>query len=87
MRNRRTLDVDEVDYIYEDRGCDVSPSCLRCPLAVCVYDMPKRTTGEAVSLREKAIAMANEGVEVDAIAKALGKSRRTVFRYLKGGEQ
>jgi len=26
---------------YEDTGCELSPSCLRCPLAICKYDDPK----------------------------------------------
>lgn len=25
---------------YEDTGCEVSPSCLRCPLPQCKYDDP-----------------------------------------------
>ncbi len=23
---------------YQDRGCEVAPACLRCPLAECKYD-------------------------------------------------
>lgn len=26
---------------YQDTGCEVSPSCLRCPLAICKYDAPR----------------------------------------------
>lgn len=27
------------NYAYEDHGCDVAPSCLRCPLERCKYEM------------------------------------------------
>ncbi len=27
-------------YHYEDTGCEVSPSCLNCPLPQCKYDDP-----------------------------------------------
>ena len=27
-------------YHYEDTGCEVSPSCLTCPLPQCKYDDP-----------------------------------------------
>ena len=27
-------------YHYEDTGCEVSPSCLNCPLPRCKYDDP-----------------------------------------------
>ena len=28
-------------YIYPDNGCKESPSCLKCKLPQCVYDMPQ----------------------------------------------
>ena len=27
-------------YPYRDEGCEVSPSCLKCPLPQCKYDEP-----------------------------------------------
>ena len=28
-------------YIYPDNGCKESPTCLKCKLPQCVYDLPK----------------------------------------------
>ena len=35
-----TADALPERYPYRDEGCEVSPSCLRCPLAQCKYDDP-----------------------------------------------
>jgi hypothetical protein len=72
---------------YRDEGCDLSPSCLNCPLPVCRYDHPGgvrslRTLGrdeEIVRLRR------SERVPIDVLARRFGVSRRTVFRILKRG--
>ena len=34
------VDVVPERYPYRDEGCDVSSSCLRCPLPQCKYDDP-----------------------------------------------
>ena len=70
---------------YRDEGCDLSPSCLNCPLPRCRYDQPGgvrrlRTLGrdeEIVRLRR------SERVPIDVLARRFGVSRRTVFRILK----
>ncbi len=70
---------------YRDEGCDLSPSCLNCPLPRCRYDQPGgvrrlRTLGrdeEIVRLRR------SERVPIDHLARRFGVSRRTVFRILK----
>jgi|GEM_PF-1039807 len=28
------------ETLYEDTGCAIAPSCLRCPLARCIFDRP-----------------------------------------------
>lgn len=69
---------------YRDVGCEVSPSCLRCPLPQCRYDVPgglrqilnEARDAEVVRLRFQ------ERVPVNEIAARFGLSRRTVFRIL-----
>jgi hypothetical protein len=40
--------------VIPDKGCEVSPSCLRCPLPQCVYDEPpKRAKQEAGKAQER----------------------------------
>ena len=36
---KRKSDGEEVS-VEPDRGCELSLSCLRCPLPVCKYDQP-----------------------------------------------
>lgn len=71
MSNERFLDI------YHDHGCDISPSCLECPLARCKYDEP----GIAyVSSSEQVAELRQQGLSVSAIAKQLGISERSVYR-------
>ena len=42
------------DY-FPDTGCEVSPSCLRCPLAKCIYDEPEEERRQAQEERDKEI--------------------------------
>jgi len=68
---------------YADTGCDVHPSCLTCPLVRCRYDEPGGVRKVYSEGRDRAIAgLQREGVPIDAIARRIGVSRRTVFRAL-----
>ncbi|MCO5201163.1 MAG: hypothetical protein M9925_05625 [Chloroflexi bacterium] len=76
------------EYVdYADTGCDLYPSCLRCPLPKCRYD----TNGGAPALlrdgRDRTIqrAATHDGVSVDELARMFGLSRRTIFRVLERG--
>lgn len=79
----------ELDLIIPaDRGCYLHPSCLACPRPVCVYEddhytydgQQKRIT---VQRTEAAHALRQQGLTVEAIASAIGVSRRTVQRMLQ----
>lgn len=67
---------------YRDTGCSVSASCLACPLAECRYVVPpnvQRRAAESVRARE----LRSAGLRPVEIARALGRSKRSVFRYLE----
>jgi len=69
---------------YADSGCDLYPSCLRCPLPRCRYEDPGGApamlrTGRNASISRLAL---QQGLGVDEIARMFGLSRRTVFRVL-----
>lgn len=70
---------------YVDRGCDLFPSCLNCPLPRCRYEEPGGANALMRSGRDASIvAMAGErGMTVDALAQMFGLSRRTIFRVLR----
>ena len=64
---------------YQDDGCDLFPSCLRCPLTRCRYDIPGRQTGKELRNVEMA-RLHRAGVAVRELAERFGVSRRTVYR-------
>jgi len=68
---------------YEDTGCELSSTCLRCPLERCRYDQQGgvrrlRQSGRDETLRR----FYKEGVHVDTLAATYGLTRRSVFRIL-----
>jgi hypothetical protein len=74
---------------YRDGGCDLYPSCLRCPLPQCRYDDPGGAAAMLRTGRDANIVRLAErdGVPVDRLAEMFGLSRRTVFRVLRAGRQ
>jgi hypothetical protein len=70
---------------YADRGCDLFPSCLNCPLPRCRYEERGGAGALMRSGRDASIvAMADDrGMSVDALARMFGLSRRTIFRVLR----
>jgi hypothetical protein len=72
---------------YTDTGCDLYPSCLRCPLPRCRYDDPGGASAVLRGGRDAAIVRLadRDGVPVDRLAEMFGLSRRTIFRVLHHG--
>lgn len=70
---------------YVDTGCELSPSCLRCPLPHCKYDVPRTSRRLAHSARDRDIVLLRRrhAVPVEMIAVTYGISRRQVFRILR----
>ena len=84
------LDILPETYVYIDDGCEVSPSCLRCPLPVCKYDDPgreHRDRREERDRRDEEILDARERERLSAteLARRFGVSERTVFRAIQRG--
>ncbi len=68
---------------YRDGGCDLAPSCLRCPLVRCRYDEPGGARKFLQASRDEAVCYRRrEGVGIDALAAEFSISRRSVFRVL-----
>lgn len=71
---------------YRDGGCDLSPTCLRCPLVRCRYDEPGGARALLQTPRDAALRRRRqEGVPIDALAAEFKLSRRSVFRVLAHG--
>lgn len=78
-------DVLPEHYQYRDEGCEVSPSCLNCPLPKCKHDEPgwlKRCSREQ---RDERILQLwrEEGVSTSELARRFSLSTRSVFRILQ----
>ena len=69
---------------YQDEGCEVGRSCLRCRLPVCVFDEPG---GQRRWLKKKRnseiVRLAGKGESVKELARGFGLSPRTIQRALK----
>jgi|TARA_B110000196_G_scaffold261153_1_gene232552 hypothetical protein len=70
---------------YRDDGCEVSYSCLVCPLPICKFDDPGWLQRESRQSRDEAMITARrfESLSVSQIAERFEVSTRTVHRVLK----
>lgn len=70
---------------YRDQGCDLSPSCLRCPLPKCRYD--KQEGGKRVSKRLRDLEIFRQrtasGRGVSELATEFDLSKRTIQRIIR----
>jgi len=82
---RVPVDLLPEHWPYRDTGCELSPSCLRCPLPRCKYDAPHERDAIERGRRDREIALLYEryGAPVPLLASTYGISRRQVFRILK----
>jgi len=71
-------------YNYRDEGCELSPSCLRCPLPCCAYELEGGVNRIIKSRRNaKIVDQAKKGASQGSIAKNMNISRRTVQRIIQ----
>jgi len=72
-------------YVYEDTGCEVSASCLNCPLPQCKYDDPLWFQRYRQYSRDLSVLMAMErdGLTVEETAERFSVTVRTVFRAMR----
>jgi hypothetical protein len=88
--NGRKVRVDALpEYLtFRDAGCDLSPTCVRCPLERCRYDEPGGARRLLQGSRNGAVCQRRaEGVAIDALALEFSLSRRSVFRILAAGRE
>jgi hypothetical protein len=85
LRHGRRMRTDSLpEHVgYRDTGCELSPSCLRCPLERCRYDLPGGVrTIERAPLDAELRRRRSEGVPINSLVEEFGISRRSVFRSL-----
>jgi AraC-like DNA-binding protein len=85
IRRELTFDALPEQMAYQDTGCEVSRSCLHCPLPICKYDDPVwyqqyRRHGRDLQVLE---VYKREGGDVTTLAERFGVSPRTIHRALR----
>jgi AraC-like DNA-binding protein len=87
MREDVELVIDQLpDYFeYRDQGCDLSSSCLRCPLPKCRHD--KQEGGRRVSKRLRDLEIFRQrtasGRSISELATEFDLSKRTIQRIIR----
>ena len=85
ISTRTTVDAVPEFFHYEDTGCEVSLSCLNCPLPQGKYDDPawfqryQRLSKDLIVLT----AMQSENLTVDEAAERFSVTVRTIFRIMR----
>ena len=75
------------EFPYEDKGCELFPSCLNCPFPDCLKGEPWGKERFLKSRRaERMRELKREGKSVKEIARIFEVSPRTVQRWLKAIE-
>ena len=69
---------------YRDTGCNLAPSCLRCPFERCKYDIKRGDRDPAMDARDREIVLLRRkyGAPIHMLCQTYGLSRRSVFRVL-----
>jgi len=68
---------------WRDRGCELFPSCLSCPLPRCIEEESRGKQRLKVLARARRMAeLRRDGKSVKEIAELFGVSKRTVQRGL-----
>lgn len=87
MREDFELVTDRLpDYSeYRDQGCDLSPSCLRCPLPKCRHDKQEGSRRVSKRLRDLEIFRQRtaSGRSISELATEFDLSKRTIQRIIR----
>lgn len=84
METQLLWDVLPEEFPYEDKGCELFPSCLNCPFPDCLKEEP---WGKERFLKrrraQRMLELRQEGKSIREIARIFEVSPRTVQRWLK----
>jgi len=75
-------------YRYRDEGCELAPSCLRCPFPACKYDDPAAWHNALRERRNRELRrLRRNGWSIGDLAERYGLSKRSVHRILANGRR
>jgi DNA-binding transcriptional ArsR family regulator len=84
MESKLRWDLLPEEFPYEDKGCELFPSCLNCPFPDCITEKPWGKERFLKSRRAQRMReLKGEGKSVKEIARIFEVSPRTVQRWLK----
>ena len=87
MESKLLWDLLPEEFPYQDKGCELFPSCLNCPFPDCIKEEPWGKERFLKSRRaERMRELRREGKSVKEIARIFEVSPRTVQRWLKAME-
>ena len=81
----RKFDYTSFSVNYEDTGCEVSRSCLNCPLPRCKYDDPIWFQRNRRLARDFKVwsAIQQDDLSVEDAAERFSVTVRTIFRIMR----
>ena len=76
--------LDYYEKFHQDNGCEVSTSCLACPLPACKHDNPLFYQRWRRQVRDRHIVrqMKQRGLSVSRAALVFQVTERTIFRII-----
>ena len=79
-----SIDLLPEAFPYRDNGCEVSPSCLSCPLPKCKYDDPGWLIRARRAKRDQDVLTAHRCQESTTVelTRRFHVSQRTIHRIL-----
>lgn len=79
------LQIDRKVSVPADEGCEMSPSCLDCPLPRCRYDDPEWFRRWLHEQRDRKVLEASQGgkVSIRQLAERFSVTERTICRMLE----
>jgi hypothetical protein len=76
------MSVDHKPAYYQDQGCAIAASCLKCPLSVCIEDIQGDARKAFRYLQMRTVYEGND-ISLNEVAQRFGVGRRTILRALR----
>jgi hypothetical protein len=72
------MNIEHEPAYYQDQGCTVAPSCLRCPLSVCMEDIQGDARGAYRYLQMRTFSEGKD-ISLDQVAQEFRVTKKTVL--------
>ena len=76
------MSIDQEPAYYQDQGCAIAGSCLRCPLSVCIEDI-QGDARRAYRYLQIRTFWEGKDISLDLVAQVFGVTKRTVLKAFR----